>query len=176
MAIYYGDGSNSATGRALQTVQYEFNSTYSANSNNGFHTMLSGAQITVKNADSKILVTVHLGRASGPGDSVAFRLRRDRGGTDITSIGVNTDSGNWTGVSFQKYAKGAINNDHADGHCMQFLDTHGRGAGLAVAYALQAWGQDNGTMYINRTQNSNDVNQAYSARTASQIILTEITV
>jgi len=175
MAIYYGDGSNSGTGRTVQTVMTQYNGVYSASSNSGFQTILTGAVIQPKNADSKVLVTVHLGRASGPGDSIAFRLLRDRGGVDITAIGVNTDSGNFTGVSFQKYAKGALNNDHADGHCMQFLDTHGDAAGDSCFYTLQMWGQDNGTMYINRTQNANDVNQAYSARTASQIILTEIT-
>jgi len=175
MAIYYGDGSNSGTGRTVQTVMFEYNSVYSASSNSGFQTILTGAYIQPKNADSKVLVTVHLGRASGPGDSIAFRLLRDRGGVDITAIGVNTGSGNFTGVSFQKYAKGAINNDHADGHCMQFLDTHGDAVGDSCYYNLQMWGQDSGTMYINRTQNENDVNQAYSARTGSQIILTEIT-
>lgn len=175
MAIYYGDGSNSATGRVLQTVMYQYTTTYSANSNNGFHSMLTGAGITVKNADSKILVTVHLGRASGPGDSIAFRMLRDRGGVDITPIGVHTASGNWTPVSFQKYAKGAINDDHADGHCFQWLDTHGDAVGDSPNYTLQAWGQDNGTMYINRTQNENNSNNAYSARTSSCIILTEIT-
>ena len=175
MAIYYGDGSNSGTGRTVQTVMFEYNLTYSASSNSGFQTILTGASIQPKNSDSKVLVTVHLGRASGPGDSIAFRLLRDRGGVDITAIGVHTGSGNFTPVSFQKYAKGAINNDHADGHCMQFLDTHGDAAGDSCFYTLQMWGQDNGTMFINRTQNANDVNQAYSARTASQIILTEIT-
>ncbi len=175
MAIYYGDGSNSGTGRTVQTVMFEYNTTYSASSNSGFQTILTGAYIQPKNADSKILVTVHLGRASGPGDSIAFRLLRDRGGVDITAIGVHTAPGNWTGVSFQKYAKGAINDDHADGHCMQFLDTHGDAVGDSCYYNLQMWGQDSGTMFINRTQNENNANHAYSARTASQIILTEIT-
>ena len=175
MAIYYGDASNSATGRTVQTVMWEYNTTYSATSNDGFKSILTGAYIQPKNADSKVLITIHLGRASGPGDSIAFRLLRDRGGTDITAIGVHTAPGNWTGVSFQKYAKGAINLDHADGHCMQFLDTHGDGVGQNCYYTLQMWGQDGGTMYINRTQNENNANYAYSARTASQIILTEIT-
>ena len=78
MAIYYGDGSNSATGRTVQTVQFVYTGTYSANSDNGYHTMLTGAYIQPKNADSKILVTVCLGRISGPSNSVACRLLRDR--------------------------------------------------------------------------------------------------
>ena len=175
MAIYYGDGSNSGTGRTVQTVMFEYNSTYSASSNSGFRSILTGAYIQPKNADSKILITVHLGRASGPGDSIAFRLLRDRGGVDITAIGVHTGTFSGTPVSFQKYAKGPINDDHADGHCMQFLDTHGDNAGDSCYYTLQMWGQDGGTMWINRTQNANNVNQPYAARTASQIILTEIT-
>ena len=175
MAIYYGDGSNSATGRTVQTVMFEYNTVLSASSNSGFQSIMTGAYIQPKNADSKILITVHLGRASGPGDSIAFRLLRDRGGVDITAIGVHTGSGQFGYASFQKYAKGAINDDHADGHCMQFLDTHGDAAGDSCYYQLQMWGQDGGTMYINRTQNANDTNQAYSARTASQMILTEIT-
>ena len=176
MAIYYGDGSNSGTGRRVQTVQFNYTGVASGTSNSGFRDMMTGANLTVKNSDSKILITVSCGRISGPSDSVAARVLRDRGGVDIQAIGVHTDSTNASEVSWQNYGRGPINDDHADGHTWQWLDTHGKAAGGAVYYKVQMWGQDNGTIYINRTQNSNDSNHAYSARTGSAIILTEITV
>ena len=172
MAIYYGDGSNSSAGRLIQTVQYNYTAAYSAGS--GLQSILTGAYIQPKVASSKILVTMSIGRISGPSDSVAARVLRDRGGTDITAIGVHTGSGNWTPVSWQNYGKGPINDDHADGHTWQWLDTHGEGVGQNCYYTLQLWGQDAGTIYVNRTQNSNNSNQAYSARTGSAIILQEI--
>ena len=176
MAIYYGDGSNSATGRTVQTVQYTYTTSLSANSNNGYHSMLTGASIQPKNADSKILVTVCLGRISGPSNSVACRLLRDRGGTDITAIGVHTAYSSWPTVSFMNYGQGPVNNDHADGQTFVWLDTHGDSAGDSCYYTLQCWGQGSGTMYINRAQNTNNANEPYAGRTASSITLQEITV
>ena len=173
MAIRYGDGSTSATGRTVQTVMFEYNLSYSASSNSGFQTILTGAYIQPKNSDSKVLVTVHIGRASGPGDSIAFRLLRDRGGVDITAIGVHTGSGSFTPVSFQKYAKGAINNDHADGHCMQFLDTHGANGSTAVVYKIMFASVYYGyTSYINRPHNAD--NNAYNMFGSSTITIQEV--
>ena len=173
MAIYYGDGSNSSDGRLIQTVQFNYTTAYSANGS-GFHSILTGAYIQPKVASSKILVTMSIGRISGPSDSVAARVLRDRGGVDITAIGVHTGSGNWTPVSWQNYGKGPINDDHADGHTWQWWDTHGDSVGDSCYYTLQLWGQDAGNIYVNRTQNANNSNHAYSARTASAIILQEI--
>ena len=173
MAIYYGDGSNSNDGRLIQTVQFNYTTTYSANGS-GLHSILTGAYIQPKVASSKILVTMSIGRISGPSDSVAARVLRDRGGVDITPIGVHTDSGNWTDVSWQNYGKGPINDDHADGHTWQWWDTHGDSVGHSCYYTLQLWGQDAGYIYVNRTQNDNNSNHAYSARTGSAIILQEI--
>jgi len=176
MAIYYGDGSNSATGRTIQTVQFTYTTALSATSNDGWKAMLTGANITVKNADSKILVTVCLGRISGPSNSVACRLVRDRGGTDLTAIGLHTDSSNYPQISFNNYGKGPVNDDHADGQTFVWLDTHGDAAGDTPYYQLQVWGQGAGTMYINRVQGTNDVNQPYAGRTATTFTLQEITV
>ena len=176
MAIYYGDGSNSATGRTVQTVQYIYTTSLSATSNDGYKSMLTGAYIQPKTADSKILVTVCLGRISGPSNSVACRLLRDRGGVDITAIGVHTSSSSYPQLSFMNYGKGPVNDDHADGQTFVWLDTHGDSAGDSCYYTLQVWGQGGGTMYINRTQGSNDTNQPYAGRTASSITLQEITV
>ncbi len=176
MAIYYGDGSNSATGRTVQTVQFTYTTALSATSNDGWKSMLTGAYIQPKNADSKILVTVCLGRLSGPSNSVACRVLRDRGGVDITAIGVHTASSSYPPVSFMKYGQGPVNNDHADGQTFVWLDTHGDAAGDSCYYQLQCWGQNNGTMYINRTQNANDSNQPYAGRTATTFTLQEITV
>ena len=105
MPIYYGDGSNSATGRTVQTVQFNYTGVASGTSDSGFQNMMSGANLVVKNADSKILVTVSCGRISGPSNSVAARVLRDRGGTDITAIGVHTDSFSGTETSWQTMVK-----------------------------------------------------------------------
>ena len=173
MAIYYGDSSNSATGRTVQIAQFEYLYTYSASSNSGWRAILTGANLNVKKADSKILFQVQVGRLSGPSNSVAARMVRDRGGTDLTAIGVHASSpsGSW-----QNYGQGPVNNDHADNCFWQWLDTHGKAAGGAVYYQLQLWGQNNGTVWINRAQNTNDTNEPYAVRTGSSIILTEITV
>ena len=176
MAIYYGDGSNSATGRTVQTVQFTYTTVLSASSNAGFQAMLTGANITVKNADSKILVTVCLGRLSGPSNSVACRLVRDRGGTDLTAIGLHTDSSNYPQISFNNYGKGPVNDDHADGQTFVWLDTHGDAVGDTPYYQLQMWGQNSGTMYVNRAQNTNDANEPYAGRTVTTFTLQEITV
>ena len=174
MAIYYGDGSNSSNGRLIQTVQFDYTTTYSASSNSGFQSILTGAYIQPKIASSKILVTMSIGRISGPSDSVAARVLRDRGGVDITAIGTHTTSGNYAYASWQNYGKGPINDDHADGHTWQWLDTHGDSVGDSVYYQLQLWGQDNGTIWINRSQNQNLNANVYAARTGSAIILQEI--
>ena len=171
MAIYYGDGSNSTAGRVVQVVTAQYTNTISVSSNSGLlNTSLYG-NITPKNSSHKVLVIISLGRVSGPSDSVAARIRRTISGSN-TDIGIHTDSGNWQNASFQNYGKGAINDDHADGQTFMWLDSPNTTS--EASYRLQLWGQDNGYVYINRTQNDNNNNQAYSCRTGSSIILQEI--
>jgi hypothetical protein len=171
MAIYYGDGSNSSAGRVVQVVTAQYTTTLSVSSNSGLlNTGLYG-NITPKDSSHKVLVIISLGRVSGPSDSVAARIRRTISGS-LSNVGVHTGGGNWQQGSFQNYGKGAINNDHADGQTFMWLDSPNTTS--EASYRLQLYGQDNGTVYINRTQNENNSDHAYSVRTASSIILQEI--
>ena len=172
MAIYYGDGSNSTAGRLVQVVTNQFTTVVSVASNSGLLNTDINADITPKDSSHKILVIVSLGRVSGPSNSVAARIRRTISGS-TADIGVHTGSGNWQQASFQNYGKGPVNDDHADGQTFMWLDsTHGSTS--TVNYRLQLHGQGSGTVYVNRTQGANDTNEPYAHRTASSIILQEI--
>ena len=172
MAIYYGDGSNSTVGRCVQVVTNQFTTVVSVASNSGLLNTDINADITPKDSSHKVLVIFSLGRVSGPSNSVAARIRRTiSGSTD--DIGVHTGSGNWQQASFQNYGQGPVNNYHADGQTFMWLDSPNH-TGSAVNYRLKLHGQNNGTVYVNRTQNENNVDQPYASRTASSIILQEI--
>jgi len=171
MAIYYGDGSNSTAGRVVQVVTAQFTTVVSVSSNNGLLNTAIYATITPKDSSNKVLVIFSLGRVSGPSDSVAARIRRSISGS-LANVGAHSGSGNWQNASFQNYGKGAINDDHADGQTFMWLDSPNTTS--ATDYRLQLWGQDNGTVYVNRTQNANNSNHAYSCRTGSSVILQEI--
>lgn len=175
MAIYYGDGSNSGAGRVVQVVTAQFTTVISVASNSGFlNTTLYGS-ITPKSTSNKVLVTFSLGRVSGPSDSVAARIRRTvtvSGSQTHTTIGTHTGSGNFQPASFQNYGRGPINDDHADGQTFMWLDSPNTTS--RCDYYLQLYGQDNGTVYINRTQNTNNTDQPYASRTGSSVILQEI--
>tara|TARA_R100001510_G_C7565870_1_gene144197 strand:- start:245 stop:766 length:522 start_codon:yes stop_codon:yes gene_type:complete len=171
MAIYYGDGSNSSSGRVVQVVTNQYTNVVSVASNSGLLNTSIYATITPKDNSNKVLVILSLGRVSGPSDSVAARIRRTISGSHV-NVGVHTGSGNWQPASFQNYGKGAINDDHADGQTFMWLDSPNTTS--STDYRLQLYGQDNGTVYVNRTQNSNNSDHPYSCRTASSIILQEI--
>ena len=171
MAIYYGDGSNSTAGRVVQVVTNQYTTVVSVASASGSLNTDMNADITPKDSSHKVLVIVSLGRLSGPSNSVAARIRRTISGS-TADIGVHTGSGNWQQASFQNYGKGPINNDHADGQTFMWLESPSSTS--TVNYRLQLHGQSSGTVYINRTQNANDTDQPYASRTASSIILQEI--
>tara|TARA_R100000353_G_scaffold161240_1_gene121134 strand:- start:270 stop:791 length:522 start_codon:yes stop_codon:yes gene_type:complete len=171
MPIFYGDGSNSSSGRLVQVVTAQYTSVVSISSNNGFLNTSMYADITPKDNTNKVLVIVSLGRVSGPSDSVAARIRRTISGS-LASIGVHTGSGNWQAASFQNYGQGPVNDDHADGQTFMWLDTPATTS--AVSYRLQLYGQGSGTVYVNRAQATNNSDHPYSSRTGSSIILQEI--
>tara|TARA_B100000900_G_C20408477_1_gene645820 strand:- start:335 stop:856 length:522 start_codon:yes stop_codon:yes gene_type:complete len=171
MAIKYVDGSDSSVGRAVQIVTAQFTTVISVTSNAGLLNTDMYGSITPSSSSHKVLVTFSLGRISGPSDSVAARIRRTISGSYV-NIGTHTGSGNWQQGSFQCYGKGPINEDHADGQTFMWLDSPNTTSN--IDYRLQLYGQDNGTVYINRAQNTNDTNQPYAVRTGSSIILQEI--
>ncbi len=175
MAVKYADGSDSDAGRVIQVVTSQFTTVISVASNSGFlNTTLYGS-ITPKSTSNKILVTFSIGRLSGPSNSVAARIRRTvtvSGSQTHTVIGTHTGSGNWQQASFQNYGQGPVNDDHADGQTFMWLDSPSTTGN--IDYYLQLYGQNNGTVYINRTQNANDTDQPYASRTGSSVILQEI--
>ena len=62
MAIYYGDGSNSNSGRVIQVVSdtYDGAAVQSANNSNTNYSNLLSVLITPKETGSKILITCHV--------------------------------------------------------------------------------------------------------------------
>ncbi len=171
MAIYYGDGSNSSSGRVIQVITSQYTTVVSVASNSGFLNTSINADITPKDNNNKILVIMSLGRVSGPSDSVAARIRRTISGS-LSNVGVHTGSGNWQDASFSNYGQGPVNDDHADGQTFMWLDSPSTTS--TVNYRLQLYGQSNGTVYVNRAQATNNSDHAYASRTASSIILQEI--
>jgi hypothetical protein len=64
------------------------------------------------------------------------------------------------------------NADHTMGLAWQGYDSPSSTS--ALTYQLQAWAENNGTYYINRSENNNDENQPYRGVTYSSITLMEI--
>ena len=174
MAIEYGDGTNSSTGRVVQVVTSFSGSVYSFSaSNSGWNDSGFSGQITPKDNNNKILVICHLGKVHNNGNSSQWLIRRDIGGT-TTDIGVGTSTGNRPASTMSSYGTGGINSDHA-------LSVHGTvldnpTTTSAITYKIYCWPEDNGTGYINRQ--SNDANNAhpYRARTGSSLVMMEIAV
>ena len=168
MAIYYGDGSNSATGRTVQTVQYIYTTSLSATSNDGYKSMLTGAYIQPKNADSKILVmySVNTGATEG-GYNGAINLFRDS-----TQIYLGDAASNRARVSnlisISNTGGGTdYNMVHLSGHHLDSPSTTS-----ATTYKLQLKNLSSESLYINQSKNDGD--QTYIARTASSITVMEI--
>ena len=113
MAIEYGDGTDSNTGRVVQVVTSFSGSVYSFSaSNSGWNDSGFSGQITPKDNNNKILVICHLGKVHNDGNSSQWLIRRDIGGT-TTDIGVGTSTGNRPASTMSYYGTGGINSDHA---------------------------------------------------------------
>ena len=158
MAIYYGDGSNSGSGREVQVIQTFKNDTASTSGNN--HSAISGltVAITPKSSSHKILYSGSLYLA-GSGAEAVFRLTRSIGGNVVNISGgdtfVDDEDGSFAigGASLYRSAS------------FEFLDSPNTTS--AVTYGI-SWQTHSGTIYLNRTWDAGWFHGA-SAITAREI-------
>jgi|TARA_B100002051_G_C16620459_1_gene577945 hypothetical protein len=163
MAIEYGDGSNSNTGRIIQVVQTTFQGTHSSSSSSDVAITGMNTSITPKETASRIQIAVHIGTcgASGSNNYLYFSLYRGsvnlpRGNTDgnrkVCTMSIRP------GVNHEAYPMSMI-----------YIDTPNTTS--SVTYYLK-YQMEGGTGYINA--NGLDYNQTNYPRTISTMILTEI--
>jgi hypothetical protein len=163
MAIEYGDGSDSNTGRIIQVVQTTFQGTHSSSSSSDVTITGLNASITPKETASRIQIAVHIGACgvSGSNNYLYFSLYRDS---------VNLPRGDVDGN--RKICTFAIRpgvNHEAYPVSMTYIDTPNSTSSVPYHVKYQMEG---GTGYINA--NGLDYNQTNYPRAISTMILTEI--
>jgi hypothetical protein len=141
MAIYYGDGSNSGSGRIVQVKQTFKNNTASTNS--GSFAEISGltVSITPSSSSNKILFSGCLYLAGSSSES-NYRLKRDS-----TIIG---QAGTMDDLADGSFAHGG--GSRYSGHPFSFLDSPSSTS--SITYSI-AWRVHSGTTYLNRTWDTN---------------------
>tara|TARA_B100000287_G_C20434374_1_gene702908 strand:- start:314 stop:838 length:525 start_codon:yes stop_codon:yes gene_type:complete len=172
MAIYYGDGSHSGSGRIIQVASTTKTDSTSTNSNS--YVDITGMSVTLTpKSGTKCLVSYNIivGGSSG-GWSCGIKLLRDS-----TAIG-NGDQ--WNAQNFH-CSRGGFLTDQS-GYVMggnmdyKFLDTHGANGSTAVTYKLQ-WispYSQQPTFYLNRSGSASG-NYVYSPNyMASTITVMEV--
>ena len=169
MAIYYGDGSNSTSGRAIQTVLTLKTNTTSLTANNSA-TAISGMSrtITPKDSNNKILITVDLSYGAS-GTTYGMWLRRTVGSTNT-----NLDLGDSSG-SRQRVCRPLTNthdsNQPQEGF-MQVYDSPGTTS--QVTYQVMVIADNAHVLFLNRS--NNDLNNVTGKRCSSSILCQEIAV
>ena len=167
MAIYYGDGSNSNTGRLIQVVSDTYNGTSVVNVNNSYTDYSNNLSclITPKEAGSKILITCH----------VMFMVNsgRDAQGIAIYRNGSVFDS--MRGISDgsrSRLLSGTFvsDNDNAMGVSGQFLDSPNTTS--QIRYTVGLFAHTNSSVGMNRDWNNGNAN--YSNRHISTLTCMEI--
>ena len=166
MAIYYGDGSNSNTGRIIQVVQATYSSAavQSSGTNDVWYD-LSGmsASIAPKDSNNKVLIMAHINGWHN-WDSA---IRILRGASTVVGGGSNVGA---RISAIMEYPKGGRTNEA--GNCsFQWLDSPASTS--SQTYKLQFNWRGN-TIYFNRSQN--DDNNTSDARTTSTLTLIEVAV
>tara|TARA_R100000458_G_C8051908_1_gene98683 strand:- start:20 stop:517 length:498 start_codon:yes stop_codon:yes gene_type:complete len=163
MAIEYGDGSDSNTGRIIQVVQTTFQGTHSHS--NGYDTSITGmnTSITPKETASRIHIAIQIGccGVSGSNNYMYFSLYRDS-----TNLPRGNADGNRVVCTF---AVRPGSDHHAYPISMNYIDAPNTTS--SVTYYTK-YKTEGGTGYINA--NGLDYNQTNYPRTISTVILTEI--
>ena len=170
MAIEYGDGSNSDTGRVIQVVSTTKTNTFTTASASYVDITGLSVSITPKETASKILILFGVcGSNSSSGSRWAVRMVKDTGsGSSAIAIGDAVGSrGQVTGTS--ETSGGGGNMKCFSGN---HLDTAGQTT--AITYFFQAACVDGNTTKINSSVA--DTNLSSYGRTASYITALEIAV
>lgn len=169
MAIYYGDGSNSTSGRAIQTVMTTKTSTTSLTANNSA-TAISGMSrtITPKDSNNKILISVSLTYGC-TGTTYGMWLRRTVGSTN-TNLDLGDSASNRQRVC-RPLPNTHDSNQAQEGH-MQVYDSPGTTS--QVTYQVMVISDNAHTLFLNRS--NHDSNGVTGKRCTSTIMCQEIAV
>ena len=168
MAIYYGDGSNSNTGRIIQVVSATKTNTFTTS--NSSYVDISGlsVSITPKETASKILILFGVfGSNSSSGSRWAVRMVKDTG-SGSSAIAVGDAVGNRGQVTGTSETSGGGGNMKC--FSGNHLDTAGQTT--AITYFFQVACVDGNTTKINASVA--DTNSASYGRTASYITAMEV--
>ena len=169
MAIQYGDGSNSNSGRVVQVVETLKSNTTSLTASNSA-TAISGMSrtITPKDSNNKILITVSLSYAAH-GTTYGMWLRRTVGSTN-TNLDLGDSSSNRQRVC-RPLTNTHDTNQPQEGF-MQVYDSPGTTS--QITYQVMVITDNNNTFFLNRS--NNDLNNTTGKRCVSTIVCQEIAV
>jgi hypothetical protein len=126
--------------------------------------------ITPSSASSKILLTMHLGRATADGHLYSFGFRFVRGST---AIGVGDAAGSRPLASTISSGNADNDSNHTVATpSMMYLDSPGTTS--ATTYKVQVAMQSGATFALNRSQSNADANYINQGRTISTLTVMEI--
>ena len=147
-------GGDTGNGGIIQVVSVTKSDTFVVSSNGATWQSVTGLQLTITPQDSSnnILVIPALNMAGEQAHRHAFRILRDKGGSDITAINIgDTNSDNVRVNAFQGNPPTNANNYHYTPVCLDSPATTG-----AVIYKIQVIGEQASTeIFINRPENTN---------------------
>jgi len=152
MAIYYGDGSNSGSGRIIQTIQTAKSDQFSASSANSW-TDITGLSVAITPTSSSHKILVTAGIAMGLNDFYGYNYvwRMVRGSTGIGVGSNSTTSTNASGGGNMYDNGGAI--AFLFGNTKQYLDSPNTTS--STTYKVQAHADSSSaTIYVNRRGDS----------------------
>ena len=153
MAIYYGDGSNSSSGRIIQIVTEQSTGKFSTSSSS--YTNVQALNITPKETASRILLQTYHTYDFGDNNRFAF-MRYTRNGSAI-ALGDTEGPAQRCTVDL---SRGTSHNDSVVAFCamFQFVDTPSTTS--QITYRTQIKVTNGGTSVLGRTGNVNDGNRS----------------
>jgi hypothetical protein len=169
--IYPRDGlpAGASGGGIIQVVQASKTDTTSTTSQDTFVDLGLSASITPSSSSNKVLVMVSIGRATS--DSSSLRLCPFRILRGATAIGVGDAASSRLLANFT--ITDPQDNNYGGGGAYQYLDSPSTTS--STTYKIQWSGQNGETWYLNRSSNDSDLTDTIHTRTASHIILMEVT-
>ena len=156
-------------GGIIQVVQASKTDTTSTTSQDSFVDLGLSASITPTSTSSKILITVSIGRVCKNSSSIRlcpFRILRD-----ATGIGIGVVDGVKLRSNFVISDSG--DNNYGQGGAYQYLDSPSTTS--STTYKIQWSGQAGETWYLHRSSSNTDNTDTINTRSASHIILMEVT-
>jgi len=174
MAIYYGDSSNSGTGRLIAIHEAFKTGTASFSASTGSFSDISGLSITLtpKSSASKFFINVNTNYSTASGQRGTFRVLKSvgGGGYGLIANSVGDSSGSVERGMFPSLAP-ADNNSRSVPCSMTIRDDPNTTS--QIIYKLQCTAESSaGTVYINRTAGDNSASTYQSGM--SSVIIYEV--